>query len=50
MNTLTAQELYMSHAPSFNFELDKEQLVAMALDVGFVTKTGDDQYTVNEDY
>ena len=46
MTTLTAKELYMEYAPSFNFE----QLLAKALDVGFVTKTGDDQYTVNEDY
>ena len=47
---VTAKELYMAHAPSFNFELDQEQLLAKALDVGFVTKTGDDQYMVNEDY
>tara|TARA_B110000908_G_C10077585_1_gene368037 strand:- start:72 stop:224 length:153 start_codon:yes stop_codon:yes gene_type:complete len=50
MTTLTARELYLYYAPSFNFELDQEQLLAKALDVGFVTKTGDDQYEINEDY
>ena len=50
MTTLTAKELYMEYAPSFNFELDQEQILTKALDVGFVTKTGDDQYMVNEDY
>ena len=48
--TVTAKELYMAHAPSFNFELDQEQLLAKALQLGFVTTVGDDQYKINGDY
>jgi hypothetical protein len=33
-----------------NFEMDEPQLLAEALKRGFVTKVGDDQYQVNEDY
>jgi len=56
---LTSIELFRSQAPSFNFELDEEQLVAMALEVGFVTKvvgkeipphTFEDLYKINESY
>ena len=50
MKTVTAKELYMEYAPSFNFELDQEQILAKALEVGFVTTVGDDQYDINEDY
>jgi|TARA_B110000908_G_C9910143_1_gene294953 hypothetical protein len=48
--TLTAKELYLEQAPSFNFELDQEQLLAKALEVGYVTKVGEDQYKTNGDY
>ena len=46
----TSNELFLNQAPSFNFELDEPQLLAKALEIGFVTKTGDDQYLVNQDY
>ena len=38
---LSPRELWMQQAPSFNFELDQEQLVKHALEVGFVTKLND---------
>ena len=47
---LTKQELFMAQAPSWNFELDADQLLDKALEVGFVTKVGDDQYQVNNNY
>mgnify|MGYP003627899428 CR=1 FL=1 len=50
MKTLTKKELWMSQAPSFNFELGEEALLEKALEVGFVTKTDEDQYLVNEEY
>ena len=40
----------MNQAPSFNFELDKDELLAKALEVGFVRKVGDDKYEVNQEY
>lgn len=48
--TFTKKELWLSQAPSTNFELDEDQLLAKALDVGFVTKIGDDEYLMNNDY
>ena len=50
MTKLTKHELWMSQAPCFNFELDEDQLLAKALESGFVTKTGEDEYLMNEDY
>jgi hypothetical protein len=35
---VSPRELWMQQAPSFNFELDQDQLLAHALEVGFVTK------------
>jgi hypothetical protein len=46
----TKQELFIDQCPSFNFELDADQLLAKALEVGFVTKVGDDQYEMNTNY
>ena len=46
----TQQELFMAQAPNTNFEYDADQLLAKALDVGFVTKIGDDQYLMNNNY
>jgi len=48
--TMTQKELFLAQAPSFNFELNSDQLLARALEVGFVTKVGDDAYLINEDY
>jgi hypothetical protein len=47
---LSKQDLFLSQAPLFNFELDADQLLAKALEVGFVTKVRDDQYLLNENY
>lgn len=47
---VTKERLFFLQAPSFNFELDADQLLAKALKVGFVTKVGEDQYLINEDY
>ena len=46
----TSKELWVNQAPSFNFELDEDQILAKALESGFVSKVGDDQYLVNEKY
>ena len=46
----TQHELWIAQAPSFNFELDEEQLLSKALELGFVTKIGDDKYLMNNDY
>ena len=46
----TKHELFMAQAPNTNFEYDADQLLAKALDVGFVTKIGDDQYLMNNNY
>lgn len=44
------KSLFLAQAPSFNFELDEDQLLAKALEVGFVTKIGDDKYLMNNNY
>ena len=46
----TKHELFMDQAPSWNFELDEEQLLEKALELEFVTKIGDDKYLRNNDY
>lgn len=49
---VTKKELWLVQAPSFNFELDQDELLERALEVGYVTKINglDDQYLINEDY
>ena len=47
---LTQRELWQAQAPSWNFELDVEQLLDKALELGYVTKVGDDLYEINNDY
>ena len=47
---LTSKELWMNQAPSFNFDLNEEQILAKALEAGFVTEVGNDQYLVNQKY
>lgn len=47
---LTQAQLFLDYAPQFNFELDSTELLAEALKRGFVTKVGDDQYQVNDNY
>ena len=46
----TKAGLWEAQAPSFNFELDKDQLLAKALEVGFVVEIGEDQYQMNNNY
>ncbi len=46
----TKKELWLNQARCWNFELDEDQLLSKALQVGFVTKVGDDSYLVNQDY
>jgi len=50
MQVLSKHELFMNQAPSFNFDLNADQILAKALKVGFVTEVSEDQYLVNEDY
>ena len=50
MQVLSKKELFMNQAPSFNFDLNADEILAKALDVGFVTEVSEDQYLVNEDY
>ena len=40
----------MNQAPSFNFELDEDELLAKALEVGFVKEVREDCYEMNEAY
>ena len=49
---VTPHQLFMLQAPSFNFELDQEQLLAEALERGFVTPVegSEDLYLVNQNY
>ena len=47
---ISKEELFMRQAPSWNFELNADQLLAKALKLGFVKKVGEDRYEVNEDY
>ena len=47
---LSKQELFLEQAPSFNFELDADELLKKALKLGFVRKVDDDKYEVNENY
>jgi len=46
----TKKELYLSQAPSFNFEKNADELLEQALLSGFVDQIGEDQYLVNLNY
>tara|TARA_R110001606_G_scaffold3931_2_gene18838 strand:+ start:659 stop:865 length:207 start_codon:yes stop_codon:yes gene_type:complete len=48
--TYTKKSLFLSQAQSFNFELNAEQILAKALEAGFVVKIGEDLYEVNVNY
>ena len=50
MQVLSKHELFMNQAPSFNFDLNADQILAKALKVGFVTEVSEDQYIVNDNY
>tara|TARA_R110002167_G_scaffold7344_3_gene34802 strand:+ start:337 stop:519 length:183 start_codon:yes stop_codon:yes gene_type:complete len=47
---MNKKELYMSQAPSFNFEKNADELLQQALLSGFVDQVGDDQYVINMNY
>ena len=47
---ITKEDLFMWQAPSFNFELSADEILAKALKVGFVSEVSEGQYLVNEDY
>jgi len=47
---MNKKELYMSQAPSFNFEKNADELLQQALLSGFVDKVGPDQYVINMNY
>ena len=47
---LSKQELWSWQAPSWNFELDADELLDKALELGFVTKISNDKYLINEKY
>ena len=48
--SLTKKELWQAQAPSWNFELDEEQLLDKALELGFVIKVSEDMYEINNNY
>ena len=48
--TFTKGSLFINQAPSFNFELNADQLLKKALEVGFVTEVGKDEYKMNDTY
>lgn len=50
MEYFSKHTLWMNQAPSFNFELDEDELLAKALEVGFVKQVGEDSYEINEAY
>jgi len=47
---VTAHELFMEQAPSFNFDLNEDQILKKALDDGFVKFVSKDQYEINPHY
>jgi hypothetical protein len=51
-DVVTKQSLFMQQAPAFNFELNADELLDHALDVGFVTAIGGMEgcYLINREY
>jgi len=49
---ITKKELFIKQAPSFNFELDEDELLEVAIERGFVTVVDEVNglYKINEDY
>lgn len=48
--TITKTGLYIIYAPCFNFEYDEDELLALALQRGFISETGTDEYLINSTY
>ena len=47
---MTALELWMWQAPCFNFELNSDEILELALLAKFVTKVGEELYMFNPKY
>ena len=45
----TKQEFFNRHAPDFNFELDAEELIARAIEKGFIKCSTGDWYFYTEE-
>ena len=52
MEKVTKKEFFQWQAPNFNFELDADQILAEALELGFLTPVDgeSDLYLVNDEY
>lgn len=46
----TKKSLWLEQAPSFNFELDQDQLLEKALEFGFVIQVGEDKFKRSGEY
>ena len=49
---VTSEQFFQQQAPSFNFELNEDELIEKGLEVGFITKIegAEDLYLINRDY
>lgn len=52
METITSKELFQRFAPVFHFEKSEEEILALALERGFITPIEGEAnlYQVNEEY
>lgn len=46
----TRNTLWIDYAPHFAFELNEDELLELAINRGFVTKIGEDEYLANPNY
>ena len=49
-NLVTKEELFLKHAPDFNFELSADELVQEGLERGFITQVKPDLFLINKSY
>ena len=49
-NYYTKKSLFNAQAPSWNFTLGEDELLARALELKFVVKVGEDKYEENPNY
>ncbi len=47
---VTKKLLWLSQAPSFNFELGEDEVLELAIKRGFVTLVTEPVYMINDDY
>jgi|TARA_R110000822_G_C15045791_1_gene465854 hypothetical protein len=50
MKTFTKKSLWTNQAPALNFEYGEDELLALAIERGFVTEIGEDLYQMNDKY